>query len=411
MRQANPSFSKRLRALPGGAALLALALSGAAPVLAQTDDVLRPYVAYSLAYDDNVLGLPGPEVAALLTGSRKMADVSRSKQGGLKLQKTLGRQFVTADLGVSDVSYDRYTQLNYQGRNLAAEWRWVLGNQLEGKLAASYVRSLTPFDDYLSVERRLRTERRQDAEFRYRFHPRWRVRGAVGNYDTDYDVRGFASGRRDQLTREAGLDYVTPEGNSVGLSARRLSGAYPVPLTAGAATFRNDFDQEDIRARVDWRVGGKTRVTFAGGPLSRRHPSFGAKDFHGVNARLNLDWLVTGKSSISASVWREISNVDDLSVDYALSKGVSLGPRWTVTSKLETDVQLRHESRDFRPSQAVTQVAPYGDKLRSALWSVSYAYDQHWYVRTSVFRTLKDGRGRLSDFSRNGATVALQYQF
>lgn len=411
MSQANPFFSTRLRAFPAGSVAFALAMSGSSPVLAQSDDVLRPYIAYSLAYDDNVLGLPGPEVAALLTGSRKMADVSRSTQGGLKLQKTLGRQFVTADLGVSDVSYDRYAQLNYQGRNLAGEWRWALGNHLEGRLAASYVRSLTPFDDYLSVERRLRIERRQDAEFRYRFHPRWRIRGAAGSYDTDYDVRGFASGRRDQVSREAGLDYVTPEGNAIGVSARRLIGSNPIALAAGPATFRSDFEQEDIRARVDWRVGGKTRLTFVGGPLSRRHPSLGAKDFHGLNARFNLDWLATGKSSISASVWREISNVDDLSVDYVLSKGVSLGPRWAISSKLETELQLRHESRDFRPSEVVIQVFPYGDKLRSALWSVNYAYDLHWFVRMSAFRTIKDGRGRLSDFSRNGATVALQYQF
>jgi exopolysaccharide biosynthesis operon protein EpsL len=340
-----------------------------------------------------------------------MADLSRSIQGGLKLQKALGRQLVSAELGVSDVSYDRYSQLNYLGRNLAAEWRWVLGNQLEGKLATSYVRSLTPFDDYYSVERRLRTERRWDADFRYRFHPRWRVRGAVGSHDTAYEAAAFRLGGRGQVSREAGFDYVTPEGNSIGVSARRLSGTYPLLSTGAGSLSRNDFEQEDIRAQLNWRVAGKTRVTFAGGPLSRRHPILGAKDFDGVNARLNLDWQVTGKSSVSASVWREISNVDDLSVNYALSKGVSLGPRWTISSKLETDLQLRHESRDFRPSQTAIQALTYGDELRSALWSVSYSHDVHWFLRMSAFRTLKDGRGRLSDFSRSGATVALQHQF
>jgi exopolysaccharide biosynthesis operon protein EpsL len=401
----------RLRTVPKNIMLLSLAMSGASSALAQTDDVLRPYVATAFSFDDNVLGLPGPEVAALLTGSRKMTDVSHSNQAGLKLQKMLGRQFILADIGASDIRYERYSQLNYQGRNLTAEWRWVLGSHLEGKIATSYIRSLTPFDDFLSIERRLRTERRQDTEFRYRFHPRWRIRGAVGAYDTEYETAGFTSGTRDEVAREAGLDFVTPEGNFVGLSARRLSGANPAPLSAGGAILRSGFKQEDIRLRVDWRAGGKTRVTFAGGPLSRSYQSLGTKDFRGINARLNLDWSITGKSSISGAAWREVSNVDDLSIAYALSKGVSLGPRWSISSKLDTDLQLRLEIRDFRASQVFAQAAGYGDTLRSAIWSVNYAYDPHWVVRMSTFRTLKEARGRSSDFGRNGANVSLRYEF
>jgi exopolysaccharide biosynthesis operon protein EpsL len=407
VRQVNSSSSLGFRAVRLSVILSFAALPAATPALAQTAEGIHPYLAYSIGYDDNVLGLPNAETSLAVTGSSKTSDLYRSAQAGLQLDKYVGRQQFVVNLGVSHVNYDRYTLFDYQGRNLHASWNWHLGNHLDGVASTSYVRTLSSFNDYHALDQRLQTERQNDLEVRWRLHPRWRLRGAARNNELSYDSESQTQTRNEKSV-EAGLDYVTPDNTTVGVVARRLHGDYPLYLNA-VTSLLNEYDQDEIRGRFDWRVTSKTRVQFDGGLVSRKHKRNAVQDFRGGNAKATVDWEMTGQTFLTATAWRQLGIVDDLFTAYTVNKGMGLGPRWVVSQKLQTDVQFRYESRDFRQSEAGPQAAAFGDVMHTLQWSANYTPSEHWSLQSTLFGMKKDGSGRLASFRRKGATVTLQY--
>lgn len=110
----------------------------------------------------------------------------------------------------------------------------------------------------------MRTQKRGDLAFRWRFHPRWQVRGALGKGDDVFyaAARPGRGGRQEQFA-EAGIDYVVPSVNTIGVVMRRSNGSYPDPLVVDPFAVSNDYDQNELRActgghqatPVQWRNG------------------------------------------------------------------------------------------------------------------------------------------------------------
>jgi hypothetical protein len=48
---------------------------------------------------------------------------------GIKMDKDIGRQELTADLSANHSDYDRFNQFDNTGKELQANWKWALGNQ------------------------------------------------------------------------------------------------------------------------------------------------------------------------------------------------------------------------------------------------------------------------------------------
>lgn len=378
---------------------------------AQSANVLRPYASYLIAYDDNVLGLPGGAASQAMTGDDDRSDTSKTASGGLMLENKIGQQHLNANLGLSATRYDRLRQLDHQGRNLSAQWNWHIGRHIDGNLGATYLRSLAPFTDFHQPEKNLRAQRRQDFDARWRFHPTWQVRGGLGQSEVSYNLQSQRSNEREEEYGEAGIDYVARSGSTFGVLVRHGRGKYPNPVQIGALVISNDYEQDEVRGRVDWLSTGKTRLLFSGGAVSRKHAMFAARDFRGSNARLSIDWLATGKLSVSAAVWRELGPVDDMFTAYSVNRGISIAPKWVITEKVQTEVQLRYEERDFRQSRAFLPTSDFTDTLKSASWSLQYMPAFRWLVQTSVFHTSKNAAAEQSSFTRNGLNASVQYQF
>ena len=379
----------------------------ARPVAAQTANRVGPVATYSSAYENNVLGLPESETDTYV-GAR--SDRVRTLQAGVQLQKTIGRQLLSADLRASEVKYDRFALLDYQGRDAKAEWKWQAGNRLHGTASVKYQRSLMSFDDYHILERRLQSERAKHVEARWQLHPRWELVAAGTDGKISYDTDLLRARSRRERFVDAGLDYVTPVGNTAGVLVRRTVGTYPRSPELAVFPFDEDFEQGDVRFHANWQVAGKLHVHTDGGYVSRRHKTAGTRDFYGASARLDAGWAVTGKSVLNASLWRELGLVDDL-VAYSVNKGASLRYGWSMTSKLQSHVDVSYETRDFPRTRVSAPGSTEGDMLRKATWSTEYNYAEQWQLRASLFRTLKNGRGAVTSFSRNGGAITLQYQF
>ena len=95
----------------------AVALIGSLLSTPALSDTLQPYVSAGIAHDDNLLRLPD-EQARL---NNRGGDTYRSVIGGLNLERPIGRQVFSGIAEFTSVKFDRYSQLDYSGKNLKGE--------------------------------------------------------------------------------------------------------------------------------------------------------------------------------------------------------------------------------------------------------------------------------------------------
>ena len=134
--------------------ILAAALSCAHAVAAPTD-ALHVYGGLGYGHDDNLLRVPD----GFPSFNKRLGDSWYEADAGLLFDHTYSRQRLSAQARLSKVKFDHFRQLNYDGKDLQANWNWQVGDYLEGKLDATYlgrVARARKSDFLLDVVERLR---------------------------------------------------------------------------------------------------------------------------------------------------------------------------------------------------------------------------------------------------------------
>ena len=206
--------------------------------LAALNDTLHPFVSLGYTYDDNLLRLP-EGYTAIAGGSDKITQ----GQVGLLVERPFGRQKLTGSAKVSRVTFDRFDQLDYNGKDFNGDLAWQLGNRWSGTLGGVYNQTLTPFTDTVTNERNLRTTRRGYVTAAYRFHPSWQVRSSFTRNKYDYELVQQRVNDREEEVVEFGGDYLAPSGSRIGLVARRWTGSYENIRRFGNVVLANDLSR------------------------------------------------------------------------------------------------------------------------------------------------------------------------
>jgi exopolysaccharide biosynthesis operon protein EpsL len=388
------------------AAACLLVMAGVSTAYAGDGDVFTPYVGYGVYHDDNLSRQPD-------NGDRE-SDTWRKTTFGLRVDKTISRQRLTANVSINDTKFDRFDQFDNDGRKLAGNWAWQIGNHLNGNIGASETRDLTPFGQRdLSITDPLgpnvRTQKRSYIEGGWRFHPAWRVRGSYNHYDVDYEGNPFANLKLD--IGEVGIDYSTRAQNKIGFLLRHSDGKYPNAIGG----FSSDYTQDEAKLNVSWKVTGKTDLEFLGGWARRNYKSDfdSVRDFSGADGRLTANWRATGKTTLTMAVYRELGsglgsfNSDDFS-NYSRNKGVSLGANWQATAKIVVDAAVQRETRDF--NGIIISSVNRSDTYRRNTIGVTFLPLRQLSIRASVYQQYLESNIGTS-YSTKGFLITTRYEF
>lgn len=378
--------------------LLALGALTSVSAMAAEGDVFTPYASYGIYHDDNLLRNPD------YLG--KESDRWTRAAVGVKIDKDIGRQELTADLSANHSDYDRFTQFDNTGKELEANWKWTLGNLFSGNVGTSYSEALTPFEDFRSLEPNIRTQTKNYVDASWRLHPSWQLNAGYSRYDLRYDLASQEPSERNLDIADIGVDYLARSGNKVGLVFRHMEGEYPAaPI--------NTYSQNEIKAKVDWQITGKTYLQFLGGWARREYDTNSQRDSSEPSARLIAYWKATGKTSFSVGAWREIGATDDLAANYALNQGVSLASTWDATEKISVDGLLLTEKRDYNGVSVLEGIAPLdrNDRYHNAVLGVTYKPTRHWRIRASIYRAKLDSNIAAETYTSNGILLNTRYEF
>lgn len=358
------------------------------PRPAEISDTFHPYLSTTITHDDNLLRLAPNDPTGLAAGG--FGDTYKDVTGGIKFERPIGRQLVTGKVELSRVTFDRFDELNYNGKEAEVNWKWALGNHLSGDIGGVYEETIAPFADYHSDQRNLRTHKRDYFNGAYLFHPRWQVRVSFVDEKYNYDLDAQKLSNRKEDISDLGLDYLAPSGSKVGLQLRHLKGSYPDGYF-GTLLVNDGYTQDEAKANISWLYSGNTQVTFLGGWARRQHNVFTERDDSGTNGRLVVYWTPLGKVKFTASAWREFAAVESTAINSALNKGGSLEATWSATSKITIDALYKHENRDF--DGLVAQAAPGSleDETNTSSLSISYLPLDKITLSLSAFQDNRDG--------------------
>ena len=400
--QSCKSNSSRIRPL----ALAALLCWGTAS--AEISDTIHPFVALGYTYDDNLLRLPGDAA-----GVEQRSDRATQAQAGFIVDRPFGRQRLTGRAKVSRVTFDHFDQLDYNGKDFAADLAWQLGNHFSGNLGGTYMQTLTPFSDFHTEDRNLRTTRNKYANGAWRFHPSWQVRGSFSRNKFDYELQAQRVNNRTEDMSEAGVDYLAPSGSKIGLVARRLNGHYDITRRIGGVVTRNDYTQDELKANITWLVSGVTQVNVLAGYAKREYEFITARDSSGANGRVTVIWAPTGKLRFNGAAWREFSAVESTFVTNSLNKGGSLGATLAISGKVQANASVRRETREFDQVESVVFTGDPRDRIGGSTLGLTWAPTNSIQISATAFRDKRTGTVLVgtSDYRAKGVSLSASGQF
>lgn len=388
-------------------ALLAAPIFGQNALAAQ-GDTFQPYLDYAYFQESNLLRLPATQ-----TTTPDTADTYRRAQGGMTIDKSFGRQHLSANFKFSRTAFNQFSKLDNDGKDLQANWNWHLGKNFEGNLGASYAQVLAPYTEFHGAERNLRAQRREFFDAAWRFHPSWRLHAGLTQFELEHDLASQKFGDRSEDASELGLDFLAASSSSVGVLLRHIRGSFPTPQQIGPLVIDNSYSQDEYKGKIDWRISGKSRLQLLGGWVQRKHDFFPARDTSGASMRAIADWLPTGKVGASMTAWRDINASDALTASYTLNKGVSLASNWDMLAKVRVDALIKVEQRDFSGATAFTTLLPSNrqDTSRYASLTLTYSALQNLQVGASVFRDDLSSSIPQRNFRSNGMMINLRSMF
>ncbi len=392
--------------------------------------VIQPFGSYTYTADDNILrirdnqrvdNIPDGTIRSAIL-QKDLFDMSHRFTGGVILQKEISRQRLSANFNYSRVQFDRFSIMDNNLKNFSGNWNWLVGNQLEGNMGASYTQSLAPFLFQPGIKS-VRTELTEYVNAAWRFHPRWRLNGEFTHYDLGIkappDVPRLRFLERKENQFEGGIDYISSRGtvgrNSIGVLFRFTDGNFPFEPTPSFTN--NDYTQKEIMARVNWDVTSKTSLQVRGGWVERLNASFAQRDFSGFNARGIFQWRPTDKTGLAVNGWRETSARQNLTASFSLNTGVSVIPFWNITEKVRMEGDFSYETRNF--GDRITNLTDpdlsnflgVHNRIRNA--TVRFVYNPYLGLELSASAYHADLKSDsvFGGFNANGAIVNLQYTY
>jgi hypothetical protein len=311
--------------------------------LAHFLDVTNPYVSLDYAYDSNVLRFD--DITPAVNGrSDQYATLALGFNSDIQASRQRFRVIGEFD----SRRYNNYSNYDYQGGNFAANWHWTESDTLTGTAGYRFRRSLRDFANELSPKPRpydLRTENQVFGSADMDLPQNWK--GGVRGEFADITFSDTPSLNLQKSTVGASLAYVSSAGNELGMDLEGIHGNY-------VNNPDSNYDQYSIGPTLKWKFTVRTQLDAALGYTKRNYTGGARPDYGGATGHVALTIADAGRGSLTATAWRDVSNLTDEIPDYTVVDGVSLEPGWTLSNGITIRLRGSYEHRDFRDASGTT---------------------------------------------------------
>jgi exopolysaccharide biosynthesis operon protein EpsL len=373
---------------------------------AQDQDVFKLTAGYSLQTDSNLFRLAASVDPAAVIGRSSAAEQIGTTSLGLKLNKPYSLQRFELNLGLEDYSYQNFNYLSFTAVNAGAAWRWSLTPRLRGNLTFDRKETPNSYLDYQGFRQRNQntdTQTRFDAG--YDIDGAWRVLAGVTRADQVNLLPVVALGDTSTASADIGLQYLFGSGSTLTYALKSADGKFLNRALQQETLLDDAYRQLDHEVRLSWVINGKSTADVSAAYIARTHPHFAQRDYSGFNTGINVNWGLTGKSTLGASWVRELASYQTDSTNYSQTDRLSLAPVWQISSKVALRARYELATRSFLGTPLGLAASGRSDTTRDA----SIALDWQPYERVSLGASFLNSRRESNlpglDYNGNLATV------
>jgi len=396
------------------AAGTALPATGA---LALLGDQVELSAAETVSHDDNVFRLSSAQSSAAVLGTPSKGDTFHTTTFGLRLDVPVSRQRIQADLALNDTRYDQFSVLNLKGHNARARLLWLYGDRLTGQAGISESLTLASLANVQSGVQSSTpnslTTIRSFVNANYLLAPRWQLRGELGRFSQSNEVPERRVNDIEIDSVDAGLSYVTPAGNQLGVGLRLDDAHLPQQQPVAGALIDNSYRQQSVAIIGEWTLSGHSRLSGRAGWVVRNYRQVPQRDYEGTTYRLAYDWRPTAKLSLNAATYREISPFEEINVSFVLASGIALRPTYRWSEKIDLSAVLDYSRREYLGDveRATGILPPRTDRVRLGLLSIAYRPLQSVSLGLTLRRETRGSTDAFGDYSSNTVSVRARIAF
>lgn len=377
------------------------------------DKAISPYVQIGYVYDSNILKTHDSASAFSATGATAMSDSIESAVIGVDSNKSFGNQRFDANFQLTDNKFQRLQGFNNTDKTGKVNWSWSATKSLNGNFGYVHEEQLTPFDYFKSYQKNMQTTSTVYAGYVWDLTKEVSYRGQFNSTRLYYSLPDYSAYQFTQSQWEQGLDYKTGRGSSVGAFIRHLHANYPESSVVDNISVNNSFVQDELKAKILWKVTEKSSLEFVGGVAKRKRDNDSLSRYQGFDARLTGEWNISNKLKLKSNIWHELAGLQQLDANYALTKGVDLRVNWGWTPKVGLEATGSYEHRDYNGVAIVTGVSPSGRKDLNRSYGVSLAYEinRTWALKANVARQDVTSNISSNNYKSNSVSVTTKYQY
>lgn len=308
---------------------------------------IKPYIGSSIQYDDNIFRFSTSSQAKAAIGSTTTSDVVKRVEFGADVNLRLSRQLISLSSSLSQSKFNRFTDLNNNGKSNSLRWDWRLGNQFYGELSASKIEAIAGFSETRSTLKNLRTTDRKFASFNWDFKPDWTIYASRAQIKLDNAAENSQALNREDKMTEAGVRFQSQLNTQLALAYRVVDSTFPNRSGPIALFFGDASSQKEAIVTAAWLPGAKTRISTRLSYVNLERNITTGRDFSGFSQRLSLDYQATDKVNLNLAAYQIVAPVDDVVSTYVKSKGVDISPTWNMTSKVSLSGNLSYAQSTY----------------------------------------------------------------
>lgn len=375
---ANPAAMDDARPSGGGfasCALLLLIMLGLMPGVSDTlvhageGDTLRPYLSASVGVDSNLFRFANDAQAINSSIGEPIRSITYQRYGaGIDVDWQRGRQQFIGRLGADRTMFSRYANLlDYSGQDLRAEWRWQVGNRWSGQLSGARDRSQSPFTDHFggTLSSNVTTDDSYVFQADYWFHSEWRARMRLNHRGRDWGKQR----ERNNTVRTSTFGLYRQGGTltNVGVEFSDIDIEFPNRLPP-FTTLDKRADEQIVRLLASWSPSTKTRLNGHIGHAQRKNANVKNRDFSGTEWRLAATWIPTGKTSLEATLSRDLNVSETADANYELVDAFNLAAVWQALPKIRLIGQAGYQRFRYDGAGRQDNLPSFGLSASYELW-------------------------------------------
>ena len=406
-------FSNSLEIFALGLALPCAASAQAQNVpIAQDQDVFKLVAGYSLQTDSNLFRLPAGVDPTALIGRSSASEQIGVTSLGLKLNKLYSLQRFELNAGIEDYRYQNFNYLSFTAVNVGAAWRWSLTPRLRGNL--TYDRRETP-NSYLDYQgfraRNQNTDTQTRFDAGYDIDGAWRVLAGATRADQVNLLPVVALGDTSTASADLGLQYVFGSGSTLTYALKSSDGKFLNRALQQDTLLDDAYRQLDHEVRLSWLINGKSTADVSAAYIARTHPHFAQRDYSGFNTGVNVNWGLTGKSTLGASWVRELASYQTDSTNYSQTDRLSLAPVWQLSTKVALRARYELATRSFLGSPLGLPASGRRDTTHDASLSLDWQPYERVSLGASFLHSRRESNLPGLDYNSNIASVFAKFSY